>query len=120
MVYRRLDAFPRSDRLVTVYLLHFSEPFGHAQHYIGVTGSLQEVPRRLGEHRSGKGAVLCKHATDAGISLTVARVWVEVPRYTEIKLKNQGGARRLCPICQGRSVPVNPSCESGSPAPAAG
>ena len=36
----------------TVYLMHFSEPFGHARHYIGWAEDLQ---RRLAQDRARQG-----------------------------------------------------------------
>lgn len=82
------------------YLIHFSQPFGHAQHYIGITRK-GRATERLAEHQSGRGAVLCRHASAAGVALTLAKVWPNVPRFFELKLKARGGARRICPICQG-------------------
>ena len=37
---------------------------------------------------------------NAGITFTVARVWDDVTREFERKLKNQGGLSRHCPICK--------------------
>lgn len=85
--------------MMDAYLIHFSQPFGHAQHYIGITrkGRAEE---RLAEHRSGKGAVLCRHASQAGVELILAKVWPGVPRSYELQLKARGSAKRICPICK--------------------
>lgn len=99
MPFRSLAKYPRSKATCTVYLLHFSKPLGHAQHYIGVT-ALADVEQRLELHRQGRGARICAKAVEAGAELLLARVWEGVPRYTELKLKNRGGARRLCPLCK--------------------
>jgi predicted GIY-YIG superfamily endonuclease len=94
-----LKKYPLSTALCDVYLLHFSRPFGHAKHYVGVTK--RGVEERVAEHQSGgaHAARLCKLAVQAGITLTLARTWIGVPRYTELKLKNRGKAQ-VCPICK--------------------
>lgn len=80
----------------TVYLLHFSEPFGHARHYLGWAADLE---RRLDHHSRGTGANLLRHAGRAGVTWQLARVWVG-DRHRERQLHNGGHARR-CPICKG-------------------
>lgn len=100
MPYRKLDKFPRSDAKCTVYLLHFTRPLGHAQHYIGVVRSRQSLDERIKDHRTGRGANICRLAIESGAQLLLVRLWEDVPRYTELKLKNRGGAKMLCPICK--------------------
>jgi predicted GIY-YIG superfamily endonuclease len=78
-----------------VYLLHFSEPYRHARHYLGSTDNLE---RRLAEHRGGTGARLMEVVSEAGISFTLARTWPG-GRQRERQLKKQGGRSRLCPLC---------------------
>lgn len=102
MPYRNPSRFPASSETCTVYLLHFSQPLGHAQHYIGMT-KRDDVEQRLDEHRTGRGARICRKAVEAGAELLLARVWPNRPRYYEVRLKNRGGARKLCPICRGQS-----------------
>jgi len=97
MPYKNHKNYQPSTKLCTVYLLHFSEPFGHARHYVGVT-SRADVNERLAEHRSGRGARLCAYAVAAGIKLILARTWEGVPRFTELKLKGRG-KRKICPLC---------------------
>jgi hypothetical protein len=99
MPYKKLTE--RHTTPCTVYLLHFSEPFHHARHYIGVTTNGRSVDDRLEEHRTGRGAKLTRAAAAAGVGMFIARVWWGVPRYTERLLKNKGGAAKLCPVCQG-------------------
>jgi len=82
---------------MTVYLLHFARPYGHARHYTGVAENLE---RRLHQHRKGRGARLMEVANQAGIDWTLARTW-EGDRTRERQLKKQGGASRHCPICKG-------------------
>ena len=84
--------------LGTVYLLHFSTPFGHAKHY---TGWATNLAARLNHHAKGTGANLLKHAAAAGITWTVARTWEGKTKSFERSLKNRGGASRVCPLCKG-------------------
>lgn len=81
-----------------VYLIHFDKPFGHAQHYAGY--SKDDVLRRFEEHRTGRGARLCAKAVQAGIQLQLARVWANVERKFELKIKGRG-LRSICPLCVG-------------------
>lgn len=86
-----------------VYLLHFDTPFGHARHYTGWAANLSA---RLLAHATGRGARLTEVVRAAGIGWSVAKTWDGVDRYFERRLKNQGGARRHCPICQGKVTPA--------------
>lgn len=79
----------------TVYLLHFDEPFGHARHYLGWARNLDA---RLAHHKRGTGANLLRHVAAAGIHWRLARTW-RGDRHLERRLKNRGGASRICPIC---------------------
>lgn len=92
----------------TVYLLHFirlggKDPRGthaklaHAGHYVGFTeGRLQE---RLNEHRTGYASKLTGAVVASGLSFLVARLWTGVTMVEEQRIKNRGGAARLCPLC---------------------
>lgn len=103
--------------LGTVYLLHFAERYKGeeivterdgterprkewpgAQHYIGWTPDLAD---RLQAHARGDGARLVAVMVGKGIPFELARVWENVGRKEERRLKNQGGASRLCPLCKG-------------------
>lgn len=55
---------------MTVYLLHFSQPYKHARHYLGSAGDLS---RRMAEHRLGRGARLLAVIVAAGVGFTLAR-----------------------------------------------
>ncbi|GAA1857211.1 hypothetical protein GCM10009687_25430 [Asanoa iriomotensis] len=79
----------------TVYLLHFDRPYGHAGRYTGWT---TDLPARLADHASGRGARLMAVITSAGIGFTLARTWPGT-RSLERALKRQGGASRRCPLC---------------------
>jgi hypothetical protein len=80
-----------------VYLIHIEPAYKHAAHYIGYT-TRNDVDERIEEHRTGRGAVLCRAAVNAGSELKLARVWLGVPRKYENRLKGRS-ARPLCPIC---------------------
>lgn len=83
-----------------VYLLHIEPAFKHAAHYAGVTNR-DDLWQRLEEHRSGAGALMLRHAVRAGSQLMLARVWYNVPRKFELRIKGRS-LRNLCPCC----VPV--------------
>lgn len=79
------------------YLLHFDPPYHHAKHYIGWTVDLEA---RVDRHFDGHGSPLVRAAIEAGVVITVARVWPDGDRTLERKLHNRHGTR-LCPICKG-------------------
>ena len=54
----------------TVYLLHFSESYKHARHYVGFTFNLSA---RLESHSMGTGMQLLEVVTLAGIAFELAR-----------------------------------------------
>lgn len=95
----------KRDATYTAYLIHFDAPYKHARHYIGITYG--DVNERIAAHHRGEGCNLIRVVMAAGISWRLARVWENVPRFFEMKLKARGGARRLCPICRGEHVPGN-------------
>jgi predicted GIY-YIG superfamily endonuclease len=77
------------------YMLHFSQPYRHARHYVGWTADLLD---RLDAHAAGHGARLIAVITHAGIGFTLVRI-CEGTRRTERAIKNAGGAPRYCPFC---------------------
>ena len=81
---------------MAVYLLHFQEPYKHAQHYIGYA---DDVESRIKAHRKGKGARLMAVIKEAGIDFEVACIWPDGTRGFERKLKNCNHGPRFCPIC---------------------
>ena len=90
---------------MTLYLIHFSRPYKHARHYLGMTRDLE---RRLALHREGNGANLLAVVSRAGIEWECVRTWA-VPegmtgRQTELVLKAQKNTPRLCPICNERAA----------------
>jgi len=84
----------------TVYLLHFSEAYKHARHYMGYASDLEE---RLSRHRSGQGARLLSVLKASGIGWECVRTW-RGSRALERKLKNFKNAPTLCPVCSGSSA----------------
>lgn len=86
----------------TLYLLHFSEPLAHSQHYIGWTGMDSTVKRRLARHRKGRGAAITAAASAKGIKLRLVRVWEGSCRNFERRLKKARNHSRLCPVCNPR------------------
>ena len=94
----------------TVYLIHFLTPYKHAKHYLGYCNKEEEkLGQRLARHMAGRGARLMAVIIAAGIGWKVARTW-RGDRHLERRLKNRGGATRLCPLCRGGSydVPIPP------------
>lgn len=88
-----------------VYLLHFSQPYKHARHYLGSTCDLEQ---RLQLHRNGRGARLMEVVAAAGIGFEVCRLWRfntgEEARAYEKVLKHRHSGLRLCPYCTGKPV----------------
>jgi predicted GIY-YIG superfamily endonuclease len=84
----------------TIYLLHFSEPYKHAAHYLGFSTDLQN---RLAEHSNGTGARLMEVIKQAGLSFQLARTW-QGTRKTERSLKNRKATPRLCPVCNPQAM----------------
>ena len=80
-----------------VYLIHFSSPFSHANHYIGFS---EDIPARLERHRSGRGSNLTRKVVQSGRQLILARVWEGEGRDFERTLKNRKCAPKYCPICK--------------------
>lgn len=88
---------------MAIYLLHFSEPYQHAQHYLGFVDtdrhSFEEaLESRLEFHRKGRGSRLLRAVSKAGIDWVVARTWKDGTRTDERRLKGRSNTR-LCPIC---------------------
>jgi len=82
----------------TVYLLHFDQPYEHAQHYLGWTQD-PTADRRLNVHCHGMGSPLVSAAVVAGIGVQIVRTWPG-DRHLERALKNRKNSRGLCPCCK--------------------
>jgi hypothetical protein len=97
----------------TVYLLHLDRPlamgrnqFGPplASHYLGWTAE-RSPTRRVGLHRAGRsGSKYMRQAWREGVSGTLVRVWEDVDRHFERKLKRRKASGRLCPLCLAESL----------------
>ena len=81
----------------TVYLLHFSAPVGHAQHYVGWTEGLDPQPR-FQRHLSGRGSPLVRAAVRAGSTVSLAR-HTPGTRAHERLLKRRKATKHYCPLC---------------------
>jgi predicted GIY-YIG superfamily endonuclease len=81
----------------TVYLLHYAEPLGRLQHYVGWTSDLDQ---RLRQHASGDGSTITARFHQAGTPFVLARTWPGT-RQLERKIK-QGGPANYCPLCRDR------------------
>jgi hypothetical protein len=84
----------------TIYLLHFSEPYKHAAHYVGFTFDL---PARLDAHAKRTDAWLLEVITEAGLSFELARTW-KGSRKTERQIKKRKATPRLCPMCNPQAM----------------
>ena len=81
-----------------IYLIHLDRPFQEkVSHYIGYTD--REVEQRLQDHKNGRGARLLNAVNKAKISYIVVRIWEDVDKYFERKLKKQKNSKRFCPVC---------------------
>jgi len=91
------------NRPYTIYILHFDRPYWKtAQHYVGYTS--RPLEKRMVEHRSGKGAKICRYAMEHGIGFQVVHT-EEFPtrseaRKRELQLKRERNLRRHCGLCQ--------------------
>jgi predicted GIY-YIG superfamily endonuclease len=91
------DRTPGSAPRGTIYLLHFSEPYKHARHYLGWTSGPLE--HRLAGHAAGRGARLLAVVRSANITWSLARTRPG-SRTRERSLKRRGGSSRHCPMCE--------------------
>lgn len=82
-----------------VYLIHLSQPFKHAQHYLGFVGDDEKVLERLAKHEKGIGSRMLRSVNRAGIKYFLARCWPGFTRDQERQLKNRKNSKFLCPIC---------------------
>ncbi len=78
-----------------VYLIHLDTPLKHARHYLGYS---ENLPKRLQQHRTGRGAAFMKAISKEGITWHVSRIW-DGNYELEQMLKRQHNASHLCPTC---------------------
>jgi predicted GIY-YIG superfamily endonuclease len=86
----------RRARRPVVYLVHFTQPYRHARHYVGYT---KDLPSRLEEHRTGSGARLLAAVAAAGIPFEVVWIWHHSSRSFERRVHQYKNTPKLCPIC---------------------
>ena len=84
-----------------VYLLHFEEPYHHAQHYLGCTVDLTKRITRLKSHKPNVN--LIKVINDAGIRWYIARLW-DGDYEWETRIKNYAHLKLVCPVCVGTAA----------------
>ena len=89
---------PSGEYKGTVYLIHFSRPFHHASHYIGWTRA-RFILGRIRRHKAGHGARILRALVQNCIPFKVVRVWQNVDRNFERKLKNRKQSSVFCPVC---------------------
>jgi hypothetical protein len=81
----------------SVYLLHLHPAYQHAKHYLGWTEG--EPIERFRVHLAGNGSPLIRAQVASGGTIILARVWTDVTRNFERKLKDRHYSPKLCPIC---------------------
>lgn len=81
-----------------VYLIHFSQPLGHARHYIGTT---RVYASRMRAHKAGRGASILRACNERGVNWRVVRKWYG-SRKKEKQLKARKDSASLCPVCSRR------------------
>lgn len=97
---------------MTVYLLHFSTPLQHSQHYLGWCGDERDPRDRLQDHLDGRGSGYVFAASVNGADVVVARTWPGASRTFERRLKRmKSTGKRLCPICSGRTSRTSPRAD---------
>ncbi len=96
---------PRNSRIGEVYLVcldrpigDLDNPHGHASHYIG--WAVDHLDRDK-VHRTGNGCAMLRWCVANGVDFHVTRVWENVTRDFERKLKRFKNAKKLCPDCSG-------------------
>lgn len=93
---------PLKTPIFAIYLLHFDEPVGRAQHYLG-SAKVQRLHDRMLEHACGIGSSLTAELVRSGYGFTLAATWCTSSRDLERTLKRGGHLARFCAICQGDS-----------------
>lgn len=93
---------PRTEVPGTCYLLCIRPRYKHAGHYLGWTeGPAQD---RVLTHLTGHGSPLIRAALAAGCAVGLARVWENVTRSFERRMKNAAHIPFACPCCRGEKA----------------
>lgn len=90
-----------------VYLLHFSEAFKHARHYVGFCEKYENLDSRFDYHSNGNGSKLLAAVSAAGIKFKCVRLWTGT-RSDERRIKNGTHSAGYCPECCTRPRPRKP------------
>lgn len=90
--------------IYVVYMFHFAEKVGNAQHYVGSTTVLN-FTRRMRDHSHGSASALTAEAVKRRIDLWIARTWFTSDRGLEQRLKAASRYSLKCPICKERVTP---------------
>ncbi|HEU4328050.1 MAG TPA: hypothetical protein VFS21_33245 [Roseiflexaceae bacterium] len=92
------------DTPCVVYIVHFDRPIGNpensraqAQHYLGST---LDLPRRILEHTSGRGAAIMRAVAEQQIGFTVY-AFHGTPNHERGFKARYKNTRELCPACMG-------------------
>jgi predicted GIY-YIG superfamily endonuclease len=85
----------------SVYLLCRDEPDGSQDHYVGIT-TADRLPKRLMEHRSGRGARWTKEAWQQGRSWFHVNTFPTDTPALETALQRYRNVTELCPRCTGK------------------
>lgn len=88
-----------------IYLLHFDRPLAHARHYLGWAKNAKARIRHHEKNTSQVAIIDALHKN--GIGFEVARIWKNVDRNYERKLKNMHDLSRICPICKQLGIDRN-------------
>jgi predicted GIY-YIG superfamily endonuclease len=81
----------------SVYLIHFHTKLHRAGHYLGWASDLD---KRIERHKRGDGAAIMRAVVAKGIGFDVVRVFENVDRSFERRLKNRKKISGLCPTCR--------------------
>ena len=86
-----------------LYIIHFSKPFKHARHYIGIA---QDAEKRFERHLSGRGAVLIREAIKADIGIKFTKYIISThdgystAKAEEKRIKSHNNHKKRCPECR--------------------
>jgi hypothetical protein len=86
-----------------VYILHLDPPYKHAAHYSGFgTGKTGGAAARVADQAAGGQAAarLMQVQHEAGGTFRIGRVWHDVTREREVRVK-ESSAAKYCLICRG-------------------
>lgn len=85
-----------------LYIIHFSKPFKHAQHYIGIA---EDAEKRFKRHLAGNGARLIRAAVQANIGIEFTKHIISthdgysVAKAEEKRIKSHKNHKKRCPEC---------------------